>query len=56
MLGAVGGKEKKLCQRVNLDLRIKQDCANAFAQGCAARLARLNDFEAAQAQFACEQS
>jgi hypothetical protein len=52
VLCAVGGKEQKLCERVNFHLRVKQDIAYALTERRAAGFARRDDLVPAHPQFA----
>jgi hypothetical protein len=56
VLRAVGCEKKKLCERVNFDLRVKQNGAKSLAECGSTRLARGYDLKAAHPQVACEQA
>jgi hypothetical protein len=56
VLRAVGCEEQKLCERVNFNLRVKQNGAKSLAESGSARLARGDDLKAAHPQLTCEQA
>jgi hypothetical protein len=56
VLSAVGCEEQKLCERVNFELRVKENGAKLLAERGSSRLTRRDDLKPAHPQFGREQA